>query len=89
MSTLTTVGFQRCKVEHAIFYRFNQDTTILAVDVDDITIAGNSPRAIQRFKSDLSSKYSIKDMGSLRWLLGIGIERDREKRTNHIHPEDD
>ena len=81
MSTLTNVGFQRCKVEHAVFYRFDQEATILVVDVDDITIARNSPRVIQRFKSDLSSKYGIKDMGSLRWLLGIGIERNREKRT--------
>ena len=47
--------------------------TILAVDVDDITIARNSPRAIQRFKNDLSSKYGIKD-------IGIKIKRDREKR---------
>ena len=38
---LTTIGFKRCRVEHAVFYRFDQDTTILAVDVDDITIAGN------------------------------------------------
>ena len=54
--------------------------TILAIDVDDITIAGNSPRAIKWFKDNLSSRYGIKDMGILRWLLGIGIERDREKR---------
>ena len=53
---------------------------ILAVDVDGITIARNLPRAIHRFKSDLSSEYGIKDMGSLQWLLGIGIERDREMR---------
>ena len=25
MSTLTTVGFQRCKVEHTVYYQFNQD----------------------------------------------------------------
>ena len=65
MSTLTNVGFKRCKVEHAMFYRFDQDTTILAVDVDDITIATNSPRAIKQFKDNLSSRYGIKDMGSL------------------------
>ena len=64
-NTLTNVGFQRCKVVHAIFYQLDQDATILAVDVDDIIISGNSPRAIKRFKSDLSSKYGIKDMGSL------------------------
>ena len=65
MSTLTNVGFRRCKVEHAVFYQFDQDATILAVDVDNITIIRNLLRAIQRFKSDLSSKYSIKDMESL------------------------
>ena len=80
MSTLTNVGFQRCKVEHAMLYRFDQDVMILVVDVDDITITGNSPRAIKQFKDNLSSRYGIKDMGSLWWLLGIGIKRDREKR---------
>ena len=63
-----------------MFYRFDEDATILAVDVDDITIAGNSPRAVKRFKEGLGSQYGIKDMGNLRWLLGIGIKRDRKNR---------
>ena len=50
MGMLTTIGFKRCRVEHAVFYRFDQDVTILAVDINDITIAGNSCRAVQRFK---------------------------------------
>ena len=50
------------------------------MDVDDITIAGNSPKAVKRFKEELGSRYGIKDMGNLRWLLGIGIERDRKNR---------
>ena len=65
MSTLTNVGFQRCKVKHTVFYQFNQNAMILAVNIDDITITGNSPRAIQWFKDNMSSRYSIKDMGSL------------------------
>ena len=64
-----------------MFYRFDQDVTILAVDVDDITIAGNSHRAVQRFKDQLSSHYGIKDMGNLHWLLGIGIDRDCKNHT--------
>ena len=75
------IGFKRCRVEHAVFYRFNQDTTILAMDVDDITIARNSHRAVQRFKDQLSSCYGIKDMGNLHWLLGIGIDRDHKNHT--------
>ena len=47
----------------------------------DITIAGNSPRAVRRFREDLGSQYGIKDMGNLQWLLGIGIERDQKNRT--------
>ena len=76
METLTSVGFKQCQVEHAVFYRFDEDATILAVDVNDITIAGNSPRVVKRFKEDLGSRYGIKDMGNLQWLLGIGIKRN-------------
>ena len=54
---------------------------ILAVDVDDITIAGNSPRAVKRYKEDLGSQYGIKDMENLQWLLGIGIERNQKNQT--------
>ena len=78
MSMLTKFGFKQCRVEHAVFYRLDQDMTVLAVDADDITIAGNSHRAMQRFKDELSLCYGIKDMGNLRWLLGIGINRDRK-----------
>ena len=64
-----------------MFYRFDQDTTILAMDIDDITITRNSHRAVQRFKDQLSSRYGIKDMGNICWLLGIGIDRDRKNCT--------
>ena len=52
MDTLTSVGFKQCLVEHAVFYRFDEDAMILAVDVDDIIIAGNSPKAVKRFVRD-------------------------------------
>ena len=45
-----------------------------------ITIAGNSHRAVQSFKDELSSRYGIKDMGNLCWLLGIRIDRDRKNQ---------
>ena len=61
-----------------MFYRFDQDVTILAMDTDDITISRNSHRAVQRFKDELSSRYGIKDMGNLCWLLGGGIDRDQK-----------
>ena len=46
MSMPTKFGFKQCRVECAVFYRFNQDATILAVDVNNITIARNPHRAV-------------------------------------------
>ena len=51
---------------------------ILAVDVDDITIASNSKVGIHRFKDRLGTHYKIKDLGSLNWLLGLEVTRDQE-----------
>ena len=81
MHTLTAVNFKQCQFEHAVFYDSTKDATILAVDVNDITITGNSPHPIKRFKDNLSSLYEIKDMGNLQWSLGTGIDRDRKNRT--------
>ena len=81
MDTLTKFGFKRCRVEHAVFYRFNQDMIILVVDVDNMTITRNSHREMQRFKDKLSSRYCIKDMGNLCYLLGIRIDSGCKNRT--------
>ena len=75
-------GFTRCEAEHAVFHRYaDQDALIVAVDVDDLTMAGNSRAAIRRFKNELRTVLKIKDMGDLNWLLGIEVKWDRELRT--------
>jgi Reverse transcriptase (RNA-dependent DNA polymerase) len=84
--TLTAVmykfNFTRCETEHAVFHRYTgQDALIVTVDVDDLTIAGNSKESIQRFKNELKTTFKIKDLGDLHWLLGIEVKRDRESRT--------
>jgi Reverse transcriptase (RNA-dependent DNA polymerase) len=70
--------FARCEVEHAVFYRYaGQDALIVTVDVDDLTMAGNTKRAIHKFKDELHTVLKIKDLGELHWLLGIEVKRDR------------
>ena len=49
---------------------------ILAIDVDDITIASNSKAGIHRFKDQLGAHYKIKDLGNLNRLLGLEVTRD-------------
>jgi hypothetical protein len=72
-------GFTRCEVEHAVFHRYaGQDALIVTVDVDDLTMAGNSKATIRKFKDELRTVLKIKDMGDLHWLLGIEVKRDRK-----------
>jgi hypothetical protein len=54
---------------------------IVAVDVDDMTIAGSSKAIVQAFKDALRQEFKIKDLGELKWLLGIEVKRDRHTRT--------
>ncbi|GKC16784.1 ribonuclease H-like domain-containing protein [Tanacetum coccineum] len=50
----------------------------LLVYVDDIIITGNSVSKIEKFKVFLKSKFMIKDLGKLKYFLGIEVV-DTEK----------
>ncbi|GJR90040.1 ribonuclease H-like domain-containing protein [Tanacetum coccineum] len=45
----------------------------LLVYVDDIIITGNSVSEIEKFKVFLKSKFMIKDLGKLKYFLGIEV----------------
>lgn len=76
---MSKLGLKQCRVEHTVFYKYDgNDILLIAADVDDMTIAGNSKGVIHRFKEGLSHKVKIKDLGDLHWMLGIEVERDRK-----------
>jgi Reverse transcriptase (RNA-dependent DNA polymerase) len=76
------LSFKQCRVEHAVFYKNEAgDMLFVAADVDDMTIAGSSRDAIQRFKEGLSQQVKIKDLGDLQWMLGIEVTRNRKACT--------
>ena len=41
--------------------------------VDDMVITGNSEDAIHNLKRFLSSRFKIKDLGPLKYFLGIEV----------------
>ncbi|GJY74067.1 ribonuclease H-like domain-containing protein [Tanacetum coccineum] len=53
----------------------NDNGVVLAllVYVDDIVVTGNKFEEIVKFKHFLSSKFQIKDLGSLKYFLGIEV----------------
>ncbi|GJS82100.1 ribonuclease H-like domain-containing protein [Tanacetum coccineum] len=57
----------------------------LLVYVDDIIITGNSVSEIEKFKVFLKSKFMIKDLGKLKYFLGIEvIDTDKGICLNQI-----
>ena len=73
-------SFTQYQAKHAIFYRYvDEDALIITVDVDDLTMAGNSKKMSLSFKDQLHMIFKIKDLGDLCWLLGIEVKRDHTK----------
>jgi len=54
----------------------DEDSLIVAVDVDDLTMARNTKGTICVFKDQLHNIFNIKDLGALHWLLGIEVKRN-------------
>ncbi|GAB2268978.1 Belongs to the helicase [Dionaea muscipula] len=60
----------------SVFYRTSSDGCIfLVVYVDDIVITGSDNARITLLKTFLHSHFQTKDLGSLRYFLGIEVSR--------------
>ena len=73
---MCNMGYKQCNGDHTVFYRhFGNNITILAVYVDDMIITGDDTLEIARLKENLSKEFEVKDLGQLRYFLGIEILR--------------
>ena len=52
--------------------------TILIVYVDDIIVTGNDTEEIKKLKGLLAKNFEVKDLGKLRYFLGMEIARSRQ-----------
>ena len=69
---LMKLGFNKSTADPCIFFkRDGNDVTILLVWVDDIIVATSTINLMSDIKSKLSSKFSMKDLGSLSSFIGI------------------
>lgn len=74
--TLSNLTFQQSKSDYSLFLK-HSNSSVLAVRVyvDDLLICGNSLPAIDNLKSMWSSTFHMKDLGPLRYFLGLEIDR--------------
>ena len=76
-------GLTRCHGDHSMFYRVsNAGRIFLVVYVDDIVITGDDFAGIDELKLYLKQQFETKDLGRLRYFLGIEVAT--AKRGIHI-----
>ncbi|GAU32977.1 hypothetical protein TSUD_358440 [Trifolium subterraneum] len=75
-SALISLGYSQSQADHSLYIKSTSTSfTALLVYVDDIVLAGNSTQEIHSVKKFLDEQFKIKDLGQLRFFLGLEIAR--------------
>ena len=69
---------QKSKANHFVFYINSKASIILlVVYVDDIFIIGSDTTGISSLKSFLHGHFHTKDLGMLKYFLGVEVMRSK------------
>ncbi|RVW26625.1 Retrovirus-related Pol polyprotein from transposon RE1 [Vitis vinifera] len=74
-SVVQEFGMLRSTADHSVFYHHNSlgQCIYLVVYVDNIVITGSDQDGIQKLKQHLFTHFQTKDLGKLKYFLGIEI----------------
>lgn len=76
-AALLKYGFSQAPADYSLFvYLKNGISLRILVYVDDLIISGNSSEEIKLFKEYLSTCFHMKDLGFLKYFLGLEISRN-------------
>lgn len=78
-TVLLEVGFKQSHADHSLFtFKENNLFVAILIYVDDVIITGDHVDKIHKTKSHLNEKFSIKDLGPIKYFLGIEVARTAE-----------
>jgi len=71
-------GFQQSNSDHTLFLKRQRGkVTVLIIYVDDMIITGDDEEEIKRLQKQLSGEFEMKDLGGLKYFLGIEVARSK------------
>lgn len=74
--TLISFGYLQSRSDYSLFTKAdNRGITLVLVYVDDLLIAGNCLDEMAHLKKLLHTSFHMKDLGELRYFLGLEVER--------------
>lgn len=81
-AVLTEIGFVRSEADQGLYtIRWGGEVLHLAVYVDDFGLFANGRRILLEVKSRLASAFTVKDLGEMRFCLGLEVTRDRKLKN--------
>jgi hypothetical protein len=76
---VVTLGFVQSKADPSLFVlRQGPAMAYLLLYVDDIILSASSTELLRHIVDRLKTEFAIKDMGPLRFFLGIDVQRRRD-----------
>ncbi|RVX02081.1 Copia protein [Vitis vinifera] len=78
--TVLKLGYKQGQADHTLFVKKSHagKMAILIVYVDDIILSGNDMEELQKLKKYLSEEFEVKDLGNLKYFLGMEVARSRK-----------
>jgi hypothetical protein len=81
---LKSLGFEPLITDSCLFIN-RQDGILVVTYVDDFLAMGPKGEALDAFRYELRSKWTIKELGNAEYFLGIRIMRDRENNKLYLY----
>ncbi|KAJ9561371.1 hypothetical protein OSB04_006531 [Centaurea solstitialis] len=77
---VTSRGYSQGQTDHTMFFKHSKNgkIAILIVYVDDIIMTGDDLDEINKLKAYLSLEFEMKDLGALKYFLGMEVARNQE-----------
>ena len=77
--SMRSFGYHHSNLDHTLFSKKEHGKiTALIVYVDDMVVTGNDPDERKALQSYLSSEFEMKDLGHLKYFLGIEVSRSNK-----------
>ncbi|KAF5468111.1 hypothetical protein F2P56_012291 [Juglans regia] len=78
-AALVELGFVQSKSDYSLFTKKTDDYFVaLLVYVDDILLANSDLSVVQNIKQSLSTFFKLKDLGPVKYFLGMEIARSKK-----------
>ena len=79
-TTMKRYGFKQSNSDHTLFLKIRGKlVTCLIIYVDDMILTGSDSEEIKSLRKKLFEEFEMKDLGELRYFLGIEVLRSGDE----------